>query len=110
MLVDSMREILTPEQVAEYLQLTTDTVYRLIRNHKLAAARVGRTYRIPREDLDAFLLATSTRPQVREAMFERVAEVGRRNAERYPDLSSDEVLEELEALDARDRQASPHQG
>jgi excisionase family DNA binding protein len=110
MLVNSMREILTPEQVAEYLQLNTDTVYRLIRGHKLAATRIGRSYRIPKEDLEAFLLATSTRPQVRQAMFERVAEIGRRNAERYPDLSSDDVLEELEALDAQDQQASPHQG
>lgn len=29
-----MREIMTPAQVAEYLQLNTDTVYRLIRSHR----------------------------------------------------------------------------
>lgn len=33
-----MCEIMTPEQVAEYLQLNTDTVYRLIRQKQLAAS------------------------------------------------------------------------
>jgi excisionase family DNA binding protein len=90
-----MREIMTPEQVASYLQLNTDTVYRLIRQHKLAAAKIGRTYRIPREDVESFLLAHSTRPRVRQALFRRVLSV----AERNPGVSSDEILEELEALD-----------
>lgn len=90
-----MREIMTPEQVAEYLQLNTDTVYRLIRQNQLAASQIGRTYRIPKEDLESFLLAHSTRPQVRKALFDRVMSIARAN----PSLSSDEVLEELEQLD-----------
>lgn len=90
-----MREIMTPEQVAEYLQLNTDTVYRLIRQQKLAAAKIGRTYRIPKEDLETFLLAHSTGPNVRQALFRRVLSI----AERNPGVSSDDVLEELEALD-----------
>jgi len=94
-----MREILTPEQVAEYLQLTTDTVYRLIRQHRLAASRIGRTYRIPKEDVVSFLLAHSSRPAVRAALFERVSAVGRRNAERDPELTSDAILDQLEAED-----------
>lgn len=47
-----MREIMTPEQVAEYLQLNTDTGYRLIRQKKLPAAQIGRAYRIPGEDVE----------------------------------------------------------
>jgi excisionase family DNA binding protein len=94
-----MRDLMTPEQVADYLQLTKDTVYRLIRSRKLPAARIGRSYRIPREDLDAFLLAHSTRPELRSALFRRVLEVAERNAARFPALSSDDVLEELEAMD-----------
>ncbi|HEX5417317.1 MAG TPA: helix-turn-helix domain-containing protein [Chloroflexota bacterium] len=90
-----MREIMTPEQVAEYLQLNTDTVYRLIRQNKLAASQIGRTYRIPKEDVEAFLLAHSNRPQVRQAVFERVMSIGTQN----PGLSSDDLLEELEHLD-----------
>lgn len=100
-----MREVMTPEQVAEYLQLNTDTVYRLIRGHQLAASKIGRTYRIPRENVDTFLLSNSTRPQVREALIKRVAEIGERNAARYPELTSDQILEELEADDAARRQA-----
>jgi excisionase family DNA binding protein len=94
-----MREVMTPEQVAEYLQLNKDTVYRLIRSHQLAASKIGRAYRVPKEDVESFLLANSSRPAVRQALFSRVDEIGQRNAARYPDLSSDDVLDELEALD-----------
>jgi excisionase family DNA binding protein len=87
-----MKEIMTPEQVADYLQLNTDTVYRLIRQRKLAATRIGRTYRVLKEDLELFLLAHSTRPIVRQTLFRRVLEIGERNA----GLSSDEILDELE--------------
>lgn len=34
--------LLMPEQVAEYLQLNADTVYRLIRQRRLATTRIGR--------------------------------------------------------------------
>ncbi len=95
------REIMTPEQVAEYLQLTTDTVYRLIRNRKLAASQIGRTYRIPKEDLDAFLLANSTRPQVSEGLWRRFMEI----ADRSPGLNSDDVLEQLEREDEARKEA-----
>jgi excisionase family DNA binding protein len=105
-----VREIMTPEQVADYLQLNTDTVYRLIRGRQLAAAKIGRTYRIPKEDVEAFLLAHSTRPQVRDALIRRVAEIGERNAARYPELTSDQILEELEAIDAERRQPQARGG
>jgi excisionase family DNA binding protein len=91
-----LREIMTPEQVAEYLQVGTDTIYRLIRRHQLAATRVGRSYRIPRQDLETFLLAQSTRPAVREALFDQVLAI----AERVnPDGDGDAFLEELEGMD-----------
>jgi hypothetical protein len=40
---------------------------------------------------------------VREALIKRVAEIGERNAARYPGLTSDQVLEELEEHDAQRR-------
>ena len=46
------RDILTAQEVAEYLQLTPDTVYRYIREGKLAAAKLGRHYRIPKDTRD----------------------------------------------------------
>ena len=90
-----LRDIMTPEQVADYLQLDKETIYRLIRTKQLAATKIGRAYRIPREDLDAFLLANSTRPEVRQARFDRVLAIAHRN----PDLNSDDLLAELERED-----------
>jgi excisionase family DNA binding protein len=94
-----MREVMTPEQVAQYLQLNIDTIYRLIRQHKLAAAKIGRSYRIPRDDLETFLMTHSNKDKVRQAMFARVLSIAERNAQQYPDLSSDDILEELESMD-----------
>jgi hypothetical protein len=37
-------------------------------------------------------------PELREAL-ERLAQIGERNAARYPDLTSDELLDELEAYE-----------
>ena len=91
-----MEEIMTPEQVAQYLHLSTDTVYRLIRGRRLAATRIGRAYRVPREDLEVFITANSTRAEVRRRMFERALAPGERN----PDVEDTAVLAELEQLDA----------
>ena len=91
-----MPDIMTPEEVADYLRVSTATVYRLIRGNQLAASRVGREYRIPRADLEAFLMAHSNRDEVRQGLFRRVLEI----AERNPGLDSDDVLAELEGLDA----------
>src|SRR5215210_94599 len=96
-----LRDVMTPEQVAAYLQLDKDTIYRLIRDRKLAATRIGRAYRIPREDLDTFLLANSTRPDVQDALMRRVLAASERN----PGVNGDALLEELEREDdARTRQ------
>lgn len=75
----TVKEIMTPEQVAHYLQLSKDTVYRYIREGKLTASRLGRTYRVPRENVDLFLLATSTNKAAREALFDRWEVVAGRN-------------------------------
>ncbi len=91
-----MHDILTPDQVAAYLQLDTETVYRLIRRKELAASRVGRRYRIPRQDLDAFLLSHSTRPQVRQVLFDRALGYAERE---NPAGDGDAFLAELERLD-----------
>jgi excisionase family DNA binding protein len=44
--------LLTPEQVADILQIHVLTVYNYIRQGKLSAIRLGRSYRIVREDLN----------------------------------------------------------
>lgn len=95
-----MQDVMTPEQVADFLQLAPDTIYRLIKQHKLGAAKIGRSYRIPREDVELFITTHSNRAEVRKALFKRVDEIRKRNAIRYPHLNSDDVLKELEEFDA----------
>lgn len=58
------RDIFTPEQAAEYLQVNRETIYRYIREGKLVASKLGRAYRIPRPSLDLLLWATRTRRDV----------------------------------------------
>ena len=79
--MEAVRDIMTPEQAANYLQLNKDTVYRYIREGKLIASRLGRNYRIPKENVDLFLLATSTSPIARESLFSRLESVAERNKE-----------------------------
>jgi excisionase family DNA binding protein len=61
---ERLPDILTPEQAAAYLQINRETVYRYIREGKLVASKLGRTYRIPRPSLDLLLWATRTRQDV----------------------------------------------
>lgn len=46
---------LTPREVAEALRVSDMTVYRLIKSGELRAARIGKSYRIREEDVDAYL-------------------------------------------------------
>ena len=73
----AVKEIMTPDQVAEYLQLDPTTVYRYIRQGKLVASKLGRTYRVPRSSLNLLLWTTRTRPDVtlREYTGEEIAEL-----------------------------------
>lgn len=94
--VSTVPETMPSEQVAEYPQLTKDTINRLIHRWQLAAVRIGRSYRVSRADLDEHLLAQSTRPEVREALFRRVRAIAERNLA----ADGDALLDELERLDA----------
>ncbi len=47
--------LLTPEQVAEILQVHVLTIYSYIRRGKLDAIRLGRSYRIIPKDLTRFI-------------------------------------------------------
>lgn len=48
-------DLMTPAQVAEYLQLHKLTIYRYIREGRLPAMRIGRALRIERADVDLLL-------------------------------------------------------
>lgn len=84
------KEVLTPREVAEYLQLAPDTVYRYIREGRLVASRLGRQYRIPKKNVELFLLATSTGGDARMRTFSRERVVAW--------LEEDRIDEETQAL------------
>ena len=68
---DRKPEIMTPEQAADYLQVNRETIYRYIRQGRLRASRIGRTYRIPRQGIEQLLWATRTRPDIHVREFSR---------------------------------------
>lgn len=49
------KEILTVSQVAEYLQLSEMTTYKLVQEGKIPAFKIGRHWRVKKSDLDAFI-------------------------------------------------------
>lgn len=52
-------KILTPEQVAEIIQVHPFTILKYIKQGKLVASKIGRVYRIRQSDLEEFLDRTS---------------------------------------------------
>lgn len=46
---------LTVAEVAELMRLSRMTVYRLVHGGELPAVRVGRSFRVPQDALDAYL-------------------------------------------------------
>ncbi len=53
-------KILTPDQVAQILQVHPFTVLKFIKQGKLKASKLGRVYRIRESDLEGFLEQTSS--------------------------------------------------
>jgi excisionase family DNA binding protein len=58
---DAQTRFLTVGEVAAVLRVSNMTVYRLINAGGLPAVRIGRSFRIHREDLDRYLAAQLTR-------------------------------------------------
>ncbi|MBA7490759.1 hypothetical protein ES702_01302 [subsurface metagenome] len=49
------KDILTPKQAAEYLHVSKPTIYKLLRQRKIPARRLGKQWRISKAVLDKFL-------------------------------------------------------
>ena len=62
-----MNGILTVRQIAEKLQVNTETVYRWLRNGKLTGYRANRLWRIGESDLETFLKQKQEPAITREA-------------------------------------------
>jgi excisionase family DNA binding protein len=65
----SLNRLLTIKELATYLQLDPNTVYRWCRENMLPAVKMGKEWRVSQRDLDAFVMA-------------------RRNAARYDSLEA----------------------
>lgn len=50
-----MQEVLTTTEAMKYLRITRPTLFRLIKQGKLKATKVGHNYRILKEDLEKFI-------------------------------------------------------
>ena len=57
---NTIKRYLTPQEVAKELQLNTLTVYGYIKRKTLLAIKMGRNYRIAKEDLDKFIESNKT--------------------------------------------------
>jgi excisionase family DNA binding protein len=49
------KEIMTVTQVAEYLQISEMTTYKLINEGKIQGFKIGRHWRVKKEDLNEFI-------------------------------------------------------
>ena len=94
-------KMLTADEVAEILQVSRESVYRLIKDGELIASKVGRAYQISENALDYYLFSNSHKREIQSALFRLVMSIGERN----PDLHEDEVLEWLEEQDELEKQA-----
>jgi excisionase family DNA binding protein len=74
------QRLLTPEQVADRLQISRVTVMDYLRKGRLKGHRVGKLWRIKEEDLEAFLEGEPTEEDLADAkaLDEALAEGGPR--------------------------------
>ena len=56
----SKANFLTVQEVADLLRVSSMTVYRLIKSGDLSAVRVGRSFRVSDQDVDAYLASRYT--------------------------------------------------
>jgi excisionase family DNA binding protein len=96
-----MQEMMTPDQVARYLQVNRATVYRLIRQGRLPAIQLGRIYRLERKEVQKFTDRSSIRGPAMDRLFAAISSIHSRN----PDVDGDALLEYLERLDEERKQA-----
>jgi excisionase family DNA binding protein len=90
-------EVMTVEELAEYLKLDPQTVYRRFRRGQLPGVRIGRAIRFKRDVVDSWLRATSYRwsAEQRDELRQWAETFAKERGIRERDV--------LEAVDARRR-------
>lgn len=81
-------EILTAEELADYLKLDPQTIYRKFRKGELPGVKIGRAVRFKREVIDAWLRVKSYRwsPEQRAELRRRTEEFAREKGLREEDV------------------------
>lgn len=51
----SENEMLTPQEVADYLKVSVETIWRWCRNDTLPAVKIGKYWRIPRDEFESVI-------------------------------------------------------
>lgn len=81
-----METVMRPREVANYLSVAPMTIYNLIKKGQMPAFKVGKVWRIKRNDLEVYI------EESRQSRFYRWAEgVARKRGIEY--LTEDEVME-----------------
>lgn len=57
---------LTVKEVAEYLKLSTDLIYKFAQQGKIPVSRIGNQWRFDREEIDAWVRAQRPRERTRK--------------------------------------------
>src|SRR3989304_9808030 len=65
--MQAMKEVMTLEEVAEYLQVSEKSVLRMAQSGKIPAAKVASQWRFVRSVIDDWLMAQMEIPSVRSA-------------------------------------------
>lgn len=55
-MIFSVHDLLTIEQVAEVLNVSDQTVRKLVKNNEIKTVKFGRTYRITKQALNEFII------------------------------------------------------
>jgi len=71
------REVISVKEVAKYLGITPDTVYRMARRGEIPAVRVGRCWRFPKVFIEQWLKEKVKIPKVWKYERKKAKEVGK---------------------------------
>lgn len=59
---EQMEAPMTVKELSEYLKLDRMTIYKMLKEEKIPAARIGHQWRFFREDIDAWIRSKSVGP------------------------------------------------
>jgi len=58
-MLENYGEILLPEEVCEILRISISEMYRMLKEGEICAYKVGKTWRIPRTNVVAYIMERS---------------------------------------------------